>query len=160
LGVESMTILEKKIDAIARSLLANDTTDRNAALGELAVLMEKPENTAQDVDSIIRKLLLELGVPEHILGSRYLVKAIREVVEDESKTKTTIKCVYSAVAEAFDTTWRRTERAIRHGIELAWDRGDIDVLNKYFGGTISPVKGKPTNSEFIARCANIVRAKL
>lgn len=155
-----MTILEKKIDAIARSLLANDTTDRNAALGELAVLMKKPENTAQDADSIIRKLLLELGIPEHILGSRYLVKAIREVVEDENKIYAITKCLYPAVAKAFNTTGSRTERAIRHGIELAWDRCDMDVLDKYFGGTISPAKGKPTNSEFIARCANIVRAQL
>ena len=155
-----MTILEKKIDAIARSLLANDTTDRNAALGELAVLMKNQENTAQDADSIIRKLLFELGIPEHILGSRYLVKAIREVVEDENKIYAITKCLYPTVAKAFNTTGSRTERAIRHGIELAWDRCDMDVLDKYFGGTISPAKGKPTNSEFIARCANIVRAQL
>lgn len=155
-----MTILEKKIDAIARCFLANDTTDRNAALGELAVLMKKPENTAQDADSIIRKLLIELGVPEHIKGSRYLIKAIGLVVEDENMLDAITKWLYPAVAKFFDTTGSRTERAIRHGIELAWDRCDMDVLDKYFGGTISPAKGRPTNSEFIARCANIVRAQL
>lgn len=157
-----MTILEKKIDAIARSLLTNNTTDRNAALEDLAVLMEKgkPKETAQDADSIIRKLLIELGVPEHIKGSRYSVKAIRLVVEDENLLDAITSKLYPTVATFFDTTGSRVERAIRHGIECAWDRGDLDVLNKYFGGTISPAKGKPTNSEFIARCANIVRAQL
>lgn len=155
-----MTLLQKKVDAIARSLLANDTTDRNTALADLAVLMKKPHNCADGAETIARNLLIENGVPEHILGSRYLIKAICEVVEDESKTKTTIKCVYSAVAEAFDTTWRRAERAIRHAIEVAWDRGDLDVLQRYFGFTVSGVRGRPTNSEFIARCANIVREQL
>ena len=157
-----MTILEKKIDAIARSLLANNSTGRNAALGDLAVLMEngKPKETAQDADSIIRKLLIELGVPENIKGSRYLIKAIGLVVEDENMLDAITKWLYPAVAKFFDTTGSRTERAIRHGIECAWDRGDMDVLNEYFGGTISPAKGKPTNSEFIARCANIVREQI
>lgn len=155
-----MTILEKKVDAIARSLLAKDTTDRNAALADLAVLMKKPQNCADGADAIARNLLIEIGVPEHILGSRYLIKAICEVVEDESKIKAITKCLYSAVAETFNTTWRRTERAIRHGIECAWDRGDMDVLQRYFGFTVSATRGRPTNGEFIARCANIVRAQL
>ena len=155
-----MTLLQKKVDAIARSLLANDTTDRNAALTDLAVLMKKPQNCADGAETIARNLLIEIGVPEHILGSRYLIKAICEVVEDESKIKAIAKCLYSAVAETFDTTWRRVERAIRHAIELAWERGDLDVLQRHFGFTVSSVRGRPTNSEFIARCANIVREQL
>lgn len=155
-----MTILEKKIDAIARSLLANNTTDRNAALADLAVLMKKPHNCADGAEAIARNLLIEIGVPEHILGSRYLIKAICEVAEDESKIDAITKCLYPAVAKFFNTTGSRVERAIRHGIECAWDRGDMDVLQRYFGFTVSMAKGKPTNSEFIARCANIVRAQL
>ena len=155
-----MTLLEQKVDAIARSMLANDFTDRNAAMAELAVLMKKPKDTAQGADSITRKLLIELGVPEHILGSRYLVKAICEVVQDENKIDAVTSYLYPTVARAYDTTGSRVERAIRHGIELAWDRGDLDVLEKYFGYTISITKGKPTNSEFIARCASIVRDRI
>ena len=155
-----MTLLEQKVDAIARGLLANDITDRNAAMAELAVLMKKPKETAQGADSIIRRLLVELGVPEHIKGSRYLVKAIGLVVEDENMIDAITSELYPTVAKSFDTTGSRAERAIRHGIELAWDRGDLDVLDKFFGGTISPAKGKPTNSEFIARCASIVRDRI
>ena len=66
----------------------------------------------------------------------------------------------SLFAKRFSTTSSRVERAIRHGIECAWDRGDLDVIEKYFGNTISLVKGKPTNSEFIARVSNIVRWRM
>ena len=154
------TLLQKKVDAIARSLLANDTTDRNAALVELAVLMKKPQNCADGAEEIARSLLIELGIPEHILGSRYLIKAIELVVEDKSLIDSITKRLYPAVAQCFDTTGSRVERAIRHAVELAWDRGDIGVLEKYFGYTISITKGKPTNSEFIARCASIVRDRI
>lgn len=155
-----MTILEKKVDAIARSLLANDTTDRNAALADLNVLMKKPQNCADGAEKIARDLLLEIGVPEHILGSKYLIKAIELVVQDKNLIKSVTKILYPAVAQCFATTGSRAERAIRHGIELAWDRGDLDVLQKHFGYTISITKGKPTNSEFIARTASIVRERI
>lgn len=155
-----MTLLEQKVDAIARSMLANDFTDRNAAMAELAVLMKKPKETVQGADSIIRNLLVELGVPEHILGSRYLVKAICEVVEDENKIDAVTSYLYPTVAKVYGTTGSRVERAIRHAVELAWDRGDMDVLLQYFGFTVSNIKGKPTNSEFIARCASIVRERI
>lgn len=155
-----MTILEKKVDAIARSLLANDTADRNTALADLAVLMKKWHNCADGATEIAQNLLFELGIPEHILGSPYLIKAIELVVQDKRLIKSITKELYPAVAQYFNTTGSRVERAIRHGIELAWDRGDMDVLQRYFGFTVSSIKGKPTNSEFIARCANIVRKRL
>ena len=155
-----MTLLQKKVDAIARSLLANDTTDRNAALAELAVLMKKPQNCADGAAEISRNLLFELGVPEHILGSRYLIKAIELAVQDRHIIDAMQKGLYPAVAQCFDTTGPRVERAIRHAIELSWDRGDMDVLQRYFGFTVSNIKGKPTNSEFIARCMNIVRERI
>lgn len=155
-----MTLLEQKVDAIARSMLANDFTDRNAAMAELAVLMKKPKETAQGVDSIIRKLLVELGVPEHIKGSRYLIKAIELAVQDKSLIDSMTKGLYPAVAHCFDATGPRVERAMRHAIELSWDRGDMDTLQRYFGFTVSNIKGKPTNSEFISRCMNIVRERI
>ena len=155
-----MTLLERKVDAIARSLLANDTTDRNAALADLNVLMKKPQNCADGAEKIARDLLIEIGVPEHILGSKYLIKAIELVVQDKNLIESVTKILYPAVAKCFATTVPRVERAIRHGIELAWDRGDMDVLQRYFGFTVSSIKGKPTNSEFIARCASIVRDRV
>lgn len=155
-----MTLLQKKVDAIARSLLANDTTDRNAALADLAVLMKKPQNCADGAEEIARSLLVELGVPQHILGSRYATKAIALAVENEKLIGVMTKGLYPAVAQFFDTTGSRAERAIRHAIELAWDRGDMDVLQQYFGFTVSNIKGKPTNSEFISRCMNIVRERI
>lgn len=155
-----MTLLQKKVDAIARSLLANDATDRNAALADLSVLMKKPQNCADGAAEIARNLLFELGVPEHILGSRYLIKALELAVQDKNLIDSMSKGLYPAVAQCFDATDKRVERAMRHAIEVSWDRGDIDVLQRYFGFTVSSVKGRPTNSEFIARCMNIVRDRL
>ena len=155
-----MTILEKKVDALARSVLANDLTDRNAAVAELAVLMQKPRGCAEGADAVARDLLIELGVPEHILGSRYLILAICEVVEDQNKIKAITSYLYPTIAEIYSTTGSRVERAIRHGIELAWDRGNLGVLQRHFGYSVSAAKGRPTNSEFIARAASIVRARI
>lgn len=155
-----MTLLQKKVDAIARSLLANDTAARNAALAELAVLMKKPQNCADGAEEIARSLLIELGMPEHILGSKYLIKAIELAVQNKSLIESMTKGLYPAVAQCFGTTGKRAERAIRHAIEVSWDRGDIDVLHRYFGFTVSNIKGRPTNSEFIARCMNIVRERI
>ena len=155
-----MTLLQKKVDVIARSLLANDTTDRNAALADLAVLMKKPQDCADGAEEIARSLLIELGIPEHILGSRYLIKAIELAVQDKSLIDSMTKGLYPAVAQCFDTTGSRAERAIRHAIEVSWDRGDMDVLQRYFGFTVSSIKGKPTNSEFVSRCMNIVRERI
>lgn len=154
-----MTILEKKVDAIARSILTNDTTDRNAAVAELKVLMAEPKQSAGDTETIIGNLLIEMGVPEHILGSKYLRKAILAVMENEDLINAMTCELYPLVAEIYASTGNRVERAIRHAVEIAWDRGDLDVLEKHFGNTISPQKGKPTNGEFIARCASIVRSK-
>ena len=155
-----MTLLEQKVDAIANILLANDSTDRNAAMAELATLMEKPKKSAQGAEAITRNLLIEIGVPEHIKGSRYLVKAICAAVEDENMIDAITGELYPSVARSFETTKSRVERAIRHGIELAWERGDPDVLQRHFGFTVSITRGKPTNSEFIARCMNIVRERI
>ncbi len=155
-----MTLLEQKVDAIARGLLANDVADRRVALAELEALMQKPYNPADGVESVAQQLLIELGIPEHLLGSRYLVKAICDVIEDNSKIKAITGRLYPGVADAYNTTWQRTERAIRHSIEVAWLRGDFEVMQRYFGNTIAKEKGKTTNSEFIARCANIVRERM
>ena len=96
----------------------------------------------------------EIGVPAHIKGYHYLRYAIALVVETPELINVITKELYPKVAMKFDTTPSRVERAIRHAIEVAWDRGDIDTLQKYFGYTVSNIKGKPTNSECIALIAD------
>lgn len=111
------------------------------------------------MDAAIRQVLLDLGVPDHILGQRYLVTALTIAAKDQTAVDAITGYLYPTVAEQYNTTGSRVERAIRHAIEVAWDRGDLEVLAKYFGNTVSGTKGKPTNSEFIARISNVVRAQ-
>lgn len=115
-----------------------------------AVTTSAPKNLTQQVTEILH----ELGVPAGIRGYRYLREAIILAVNDYAILDHVTKVFYVTIAKTFDTTPSRVERAIRHAIELAWERGDPDVLNKYFGYTVSVNKGKPTNSEFIAFIAD------
>ena len=95
-----------------------------------------------------------VAVPAHIKGYQYLREAIILTINDMEMINAVTKILYPEVARKFNTTPSRVERAIRHAIEVAWDRGDIEVLQKYFGYTVSNIKGKPTNSEFIAMIAD------
>lgn len=106
--------------------------------------------------SIVTSIIHEIGVPAHIKGYQYLREAIMMTVEDMDSINAVTKVLYPAVAREYKTTASRVERAIRHAIEVAWDRGDLEVLQKYFGYTVSNSKGKPTNSEFIALIADRV----
>ena len=155
-----MTLLEQKVDAIARSLLANDVTDRNAALAELEVLMQKPYNPADGVESVARQLLIELGIPENVRGSRYLIKAVKLVMQDSGLMDSMTHGLLPAIAQCFDKSWQSVEHAIRHAIIRAFKQGDRETLYRYFGNTISTCTGSPTNTAFIARCASIVRERM
>ena len=104
--------------------------------------------------------LRELGVPQHIKGYKYLRHALVAVAQDGSLVEAITKALYPSVAQEFDTTPSRVERAIRHAIEVAWDRGDLEILDQYFGNSISRTKGKPTNSEFIATVGNLMVSEL
>lgn len=103
-----------------------------------------------NLDIIVTDIIHQIGVPAHIKGYHYLREAIILSVNDKEMLESVTKLLYPAVAKKFATTPSRVERAIRHAIEIAWDRGDLDILNGFFGYTISTGKGKPTNSEFIA----------
>ena len=111
------------------------------------------ENGTQ-MKNLVTGVIHEIGVPAHIKGYQYLREAILIAVEDMDVINAVTKALYPAVAKRFGTTPSRVERAIRHAIEVAWDRGDLEVLQKYFGYTVSNTKGKPTNSEFIAMIAD------
>lgn len=115
------------------------------------VQMLRQENS---LESVVTDILHEIGVPAHIKGYQYLREAIIMTINNMDAINSVTKVLYPEVAKKFDTTPSRVERAIRHAIEVAWDRGDIETLQKFFGYTVSNVKGKPTNSEFIAMIAD------
>ena len=102
----------------------------------------------------------EIGVPAHIKGYHYLREAIRLTVDDPELMQAVTKILYPTIAKTNKTTSSRVERAIRHAIEVAWDRGDVDVLSSYFGYTIQDSRGKPTNSEFIAMISDKLRLSM
>lgn len=112
------------------------------------------------IESLVTNVIHEIGVPAHIKGYQYLRYAIIVAVEDMDVINAITKVLYPEVAKAFNTTPSRVERAIRHAIEVAWDRGDIDTLQKFFGYTVSNSRGKPTNSEFIALIADKLQLQL
>ena len=106
------------------------------------------------IDEKLASLFLTIGIPAHIKGYQYLREAIMITVRDMDVINAVTKILYPEVAKRYATTPSRVERAIRHAIEVAWDRGDLETLQKYFGYTVSNAKGKPTNSEFIAMIAD------
>lgn len=112
-----------------------------------------------DLESQVTKIIHQIGVPAHIKGYQYLRTAIILTVNDSDIINSVTKILYPTVAKKYQTTTSRVERAIRHAIEVAWDRGDVEVLNSYFGYTIQNNRGKPTNSEFIAMIADNLRLK-
>ena len=117
-------------------------------------LSEEPISRGRSLESTVTAIIHEIGVPAHIKGYQYLREAIMIAVMDMDVINAVTKVLYPEVAKRFGTTASRVERAIRHAIEVAWDRGDLETLQKYFGYTVSNAKGKPTNSEFIAMIAD------
>ena len=116
--------------------------------------------TDSGLEFMITEIIHQIGVPAHIKGHHYLREAIILSVKDSEIINSVTKLLYPTVAKKYNTTSSRVERAIRHAIEVAWDRGDVDVLDSYFGFTIQNERGKPTNSEFIAMISDKLRLKL
>ena len=117
-------------------------------------------NDKNSIESMVTGIIHEIGVPAHIKGYQYLREAIIIAVNDMDVINAITKVLYPQVAKTFQTTPSRVERAIRHAIEVAWDRGDLDTLQRFFGYTVSNTKGKPTNSEFIALIADKLQLQL
>ena len=118
----------------------------------------RPDKTS--IETMVTGIIHEIGVPAHIKGYQYLREAIIIAVNDMDVINAITKVLYPQVAKTFQTTPSRVERAIRHAIEVAWDRGDLDTLQRFFGYTVSNTKGKPTNSEFIALIADKLQLQL
>ena len=126
----------------------------DVTLEDSSVIVSEPSEVLTGTqEQKITLILKELGVPAHLKGHGYLRYAIGRVTEDHTYIETVTKLLYPEVAKHFQTTSSRVERAIRHAIEVAWSRGNPDVLTEYFGYTVNAGKGKPTNSEFIAMLA-------
>ena len=121
---------------------------------QAAVPEQEEAPFAPALEGMVTAIIHEIGVPAHIKGYQYLREAILIAVNDMDVINAVTKVLYPEVAKRFCTTPSRVERAIRHAIEVAWDRGDIETLQKYFGYTVNSAKGKPTNSEFIAMIAD------
>jgi two-component system response regulator (stage 0 sporulation protein A) len=113
-----------------------------------------------DIELMITEIIHQIGVPAHIKGYSYLRESIMLAIKDVEVINSVTKILYPTVAKKYSTTSSRVERAIRHAIEVAWDRGDVNVLNSYFGYTIHNGRGKPTNSEFIAMISDKLRLRL
>ena len=130
---------------------------RGAAQLRLPAIRRNDKNS---IENLVTGIIHEIGVPAHIKGYQYLREAIIIAVNDMDVINAITKVLYPQVAKTFQTTPSRVERAIRHAIEVAWDRGDLDTLQRFFGYTVSNTKGKPTNSEFIALIADKLQLQL
>lgn len=121
---------------------------------------EGAEWNVDELEVMVTDIIHQIGIPAHIKGYQYVRYAIVTAVVEPKIINAVTKQLYPCIAENFGSTPSRVERAIRHAIEVAWDRGDIDVLNSYFGYTIHNGRGKPTNSEFIAMIADKLRIEM
>ena len=147
--------------AMSRKIDINEMIDRCRMVHRNTPAEAKTEKlTAEDIESKVTAMIHEVGVPAHIKGYAYLRVAIMLVIEDGQLIESITKLLYPTVAKKFNTSASRVERAIRHAIEVAWDRGDTETLNNIFGFTINQSKGKPTNSEFIAMISDKLRLEL
>ena len=155
-----MSNLEKQVDALMRLCVAEKDMDKDRLREEVKRMLQQRKQGGLDPEQEIRKILLELGAPDHLVGHPYVIRAILLVIGDQLYINHITFGLYPQLAVEFDTTPTRVERAIRHLIEVTWCRGDLDVLDRYFGNTISASRGKPTNGEFIARMANVIKLRM
>lgn len=155
-----MKDLEKRVEAMMQLCVTDNEEDREQLRREIRDYLYHTRPGSRDPEKEIRRILLELGAPDHLAGHPYVIRAILLVMGDRMYINNITFRLYPQLAAEFDTTAARVERAIRHMIEVTWSRGDLDVLNRYFGNTVSASRGKPTNGEFIARLSNVVKQNL
>lgn len=151
------TQLLDKIKMLSYNKVGNNLSNQSINLG--ANDHEKKQLIKIKLESEITELLHEIGIPAHIKGYLYLRTAIEKTYFNIDYLGQVTKVLYPEIARAYSTTASRVERAIRHAIEVAWNRGNIDAIDDIFGYTISASKAKPTNSEFIAMLSDKLRLK-
>ena len=156
------TFIEREILSNENAYLLIKPVDTEAVIN--LIKHTTPSYMAASYDSahiemVVTDIIHQIGIPAHIKGYHYLREAILLAITDQDMLESVTKLLYPAVADKFDTSPSRVERAIRHAIETAWDRGDVEILNSMFGYTINGGKGKPTNSEFIALITDNLRLR-
>lgn len=164
----SSEALEREIMSGGASYYALKPYNLDAICQDIITLLDKKSKgniihgfyDSFGIEVKVTDILHEIGVPAHIKGYNYLRDSIIMSIENPEIINAVTKQLYPSVAKKYETTSSRVERAIRHAIEVAWDRGDVDVLNSYFGYTIHNGRGKPTNSEFIAMISDKLRLKI
>lgn len=139
--------------------LANDKSFFQKSESASMMIQDPNMRGSRDIETQVTKMIHQIGVPAHIKGYQYLRAAIILVMQDSAIINSVTKQLYPSIGKTFSTTSSRVERAIRHAIEVAWDRGDYDTITEIFGYTIQSSRGKPTNSEFIAMVADNLRLK-
>ena len=147
----------KRIKQIAAKTAPVSTAAISAAAPLPAAAVSAVTDSGESLELRVSQALHKMGVPANIKGYRYLITAIELCINDMDMLGSVTKQLYPTIAKRYDTTPSRVERAIRHSIEVAWNRGQIDVLDAVFGYTINTRKGKPTNSEFIAMLSDKLR---
>lgn len=155
-----MNKLDKVLYALVNYVLEKDGDSKLRAKQELESAFRGFERIREDPELMIMNVLMEIGAPDHLIGYPYVVKGVLMVLEDRNILNNMTGKFYPELAKQFDTTPSKTERAIRHVVEVAWTRGEYEAINRYFGNIVNPNKGKPTNSEFFARLANVIRVDL
>jgi two-component system response regulator (stage 0 sporulation protein A) len=156
-----MDVFTKRIRQMFNNTISSEEIRKPVVMPEtcsaekISLVKNKPADLEQEITDIIH----EIGVPAHIKGYMYLREAITMVVNDMELLSAVTKELYPSIAKKYNTTASRVERAIRHAIEVAWSRGQVETINNIFGYTINNGKGKPTNSEFIAMVADKLRLK-
>lgn len=153
-----MDVFTKRIRQMFNNTILSNEVKKPVSLIENQDI-RMSSNEPLDLESEITNIIHEIGVPAHIKGYMYLREAITMVVNDVELLSAVTKELYPSIAKKYNTTASRVERAIRHAIEVAWSRGQVETINKIFGYTIHNGKGKPTNSEFIAMVADKLRLK-
>lgn len=158
LGAEYYIVKPFDLDVLAKRIRQISKNDEvRSESGRPVDAIVNAENRNTDLELEITNIIHEIGVPAHIKGYQYIRYAISMVVDDVDLLSAVTKELYPAIAKKFNTTPSRVERAIRHAIEVAWNRGKIDTIDRLFGYTVHTDKGKPTNSEFIAIIADKLR---
>ena len=155
-----MDIFTKRIREMFSTVEAPEVVAQKAP--QMPIIQREAAATSRgpvDLETEITSIIHEVGVPAHIKGFMYLREAISMVVNDMELLSAVTKELYPSIAKKYNTTASRVERAIRHAIEVAWGRGQVEAINKLFGYTVHGDKGKPTNSEFIAIIADKLRLK-
>ncbi len=153
-----MDVFTKRIRQMFNNIITSSEDRKTVSydeVSELKIRKDKPLDLEEEITNIIH----EIGVPAHIKGYMYLREAINMVVNNVELISAVTKELYPNIAKKYNTTASRVERAIRHSIEVAWARGQVETINKMFGYTVNTGKGKPTNSEFIAMVADKLRLK-